>query len=68
MSIEILHVAGYNPDAVLESMKGKLSEFVLCGYDHEGKEYFFSTIPDGGDVFWLFERMKLLMMTLGDEK
>ena len=68
MSVEIFHGSSYDHDAVLESMKGKLSEFVLCGYDHEGKEYFFSTIPDGGDVFWLFERMKLLMMTLGDEK
>lgn len=47
-----------NPDALLESLKGTLESFVLCGYDYDGEECFVSTYVDGGDVLWLLERCK----------
>ena len=48
----------YDPDFILENLKGKLEGFIISGYDKDGKEYFASTYADGGDVLWLLERMK----------
>lgn len=57
-----------DPDVVLENTKGTLEGFVICGYDKEGNEYFASTYADGGDVLWLLERMKLRLLTVGEEE
>lgn len=45
-------------DRVLEAAIGILDKVVVMGYDHEGREYFASSIADGGDVLWLPERSK----------
>ena len=53
-----------NADQVLENLKGKLSGFVLSGYDKDGNEFFSSTYADGGDALWLLERCKLELLTV----
>ncbi len=53
-----------DPDITLENLKGKLSGFVICGYDSNGEDFFASTYADGGDVLWLLERMKLALLTV----
>jgi len=54
-------------DRVLESAIEKLDKVVLIGYDKEGKEYFASSIADGGEVLWLMERMKKALLNVGEE-
>ena len=51
-------------DKTLENILGKLSGFVLCGYDKDGNEFFSSTYADGGDALWLLERCKLELLTI----
>lgn len=51
-----------DPDVILENTKGSLAGVVLLGYDHDGREYFASSYADGGDVLWLLERMKLMLL------
>jgi hypothetical protein len=51
-----------DPDQVLENTKGKLKHFFLVGYDTEDEFYFSSTMADGGDVLWLMEKAKKLLM------
>lgn len=53
-----------NPDQTLEGLKGQLKGFVLMGYDLEDREFFSSTYADGGDVLWLMERFKHMLMEL----
>lgn len=53
-------------DKTLENLRGKLSGFVLAGYDKEGNEFFSSTYADGGDVVWLLERCKISVLTQND--
>ena len=36
----------------------ELKSVVVLGYDADGEEYFASSIPDGGDILWLIERLK----------
>ena len=55
-----------DPDIVLENSKGKLTGFVIAGYDTDGNEYFASTYADGGDALWLLERMKLGLLTISE--
>ena len=50
------------PDRVLEGAVGKLKAVVIMGYDNDDKEYFASSIADGGTVIWLMERNKKLLM------
>lgn len=47
-----------NPDVILEEAVGKLETVVLLGYDHDGGEYFASSVADGGTVMWLMEKVK----------
>jgi hypothetical protein len=51
-----------DPDITLEGTKGKLKDFVIMGYDKEGEIFFSSTMADGGDVLWLLERFKAMLM------
>lgn len=48
-----------DPDIVLDHIKGKLEDFVIAGYDKEGKEYFATTFGHAGNVLWILERMKM---------
>jgi len=55
------------PDRILEAAIGELSTVVIVGYDKDGKEYFASSVADGGTVVWLMERLKLKLLTIGDD-
>lgn len=55
------------PDRILESAAGTLEGVVVLGYDKDGKEYFASSYADGGDVLWLLERCKKMLLSVGDE-
>ena len=51
-------------DRVLEGAKGTLDGVVILGYSEDGGEYFASTYADGGDVLWLLERCKHLLLEI----
>ena len=55
-----------DPDTVLENNKGKLEGLVILGYDKDGEEYFASTYADGGEVLWLLERCKKMLLEVPD--
>lgn len=55
---------GIPVDRVLEAAKGELDSVILIGYDKDGGEYFSSTIADGGEVLWLIERAKKLLLDI----
>lgn len=44
-----------------------LDSVVIIGYASDGDEYFASSVSDGGDVYWLLGRMKLKLLTTGDD-
>jgi hypothetical protein len=54
-------------DRVLESAIGKLDKVIIMGYDKDAKEYFASSVADGGEVLWLMERMKKALLVAGEE-
>lgn len=54
-------------DHILEGAKGKLDSIVILGYDKEENEYFASSIADGGEVLWLLERCKIVLMGIDGE-
>lgn len=54
-------------DRVLEAAVGALDQVVIMGYDHEGREYFASSVADGGDVLWLMERCKKKLLEVCDD-
>ena len=49
-------------DRVLESAKDQLEGVIIMGYDKEGNSYFASTYADGGEVLWLLEMCKKLLL------
>ena len=52
----------FEPDVILENLKGKLEGFVVLGWDKENEEFFASTYADGGTVLWLMERLKIKLL------
>lgn len=51
-------------DRVLNGIP-EMKSVVILGYDTEGQHYFASSIADGGDVLWLMEKLKLILMNVG---
>lgn len=49
-------------DRVLEMAKERLEGCVILGWDVDGELYFASTYADGGEILWLLEKCKLLLM------
>lgn len=49
-------------DRVLDGARDVLEGVVILGYTKDGSEYFASTYADGGDVLWLLERCKTLLL------
>ena len=49
-------------DRILEGAKGKLDSVVILGYDKDEEEYFASSMADGGEVLWLLEKCKIVLM------
>lgn len=55
-------------DRTLENLQGKLSGFIIAGYDLEGNTFFSSTYADGGDALWLIEKFKMALLDAGSEE
>ncbi len=53
------------PERVLANTP-ELESVVIIGYLPDGTEYFASSIADGGDVVWLLERCKLMLLRMSD--
>ena len=49
-------------DRVLEAAKTKMTGVVLLGWNEDGELYFASTFADGGEVLWLLEKCKQLLL------
>lgn len=56
------------PDRILEQSIGKLEGCIVIGFDHEGGEYFCSSVADGGTVIWWLERAKFRLMQLAQDE
>jgi hypothetical protein len=51
------------PERVLEgALKADLAGVVVLGYTKDGEPYFASTYADGGDVMWLMELCKRMLL------
>ena len=58
-----------SPERIFDAVSEvEWEDVVVLGFDKEGHERFFSNNPDGGDVLWLLERMKLCLLTAGEEE
>lgn len=53
-------------DKVLQAALGQLDCVVIAGKGKDGKEYFASSMADGGDTIWYLERCKLKLLTTPD--
>ena len=54
-------------ERVIDAAKeASLTKVVIIGYDADGREYFASSVADGGEVVWLMERAKYKMMEIAD--
>ncbi len=50
-------------DRVIQmAKKEKLDEVVIIGFDPEGEFYFSSSKANGGDVLWLLEKAKQMLL------
>lgn len=49
-------------EKVLDAAKDELTGVVLLGWDNNGELYFSSTMADGGEVIWLLEKCKQLLL------
>ena len=56
-----------DPDKVLQSAIGEMTEVVICGLDKDGNRYFASTQADGGEVLWHLERARWALMQMSDD-
>lgn len=50
------------PDQVLQAAMGKLDSVIIIGYDNNEYEYFATSLKDGGDMLWLVERFKSILL------
>jgi len=54
---------------VLEAAKSRCSGgVVILGYEDDGSHYFASSMADGGEVVWLLEMAKKLLLEIGDNE
>ncbi len=50
-------------DTILSKVKkAKLDEIIVIGFDEEGDFYFASSKGDGGDMLWLLEKAKKMLL------
>ena len=49
-------------DRILEGFVGQLDSVVIMGWTKDGEELFASSLADGGDVLWLMERFKAVLL------
>lgn len=50
------------------ALDSTLQGVVVMGYDAEGQIYFASSYADGGDVLWLMEKCKTLLLNATVER
>lgn len=57
------------PQKIIDALPpgAEFDGIVIFGTKTDGSEYFASSYADGGDVLWLMERAKLLMLRMADE-
>jgi len=55
-----------DPDKVLNGAIGRLSEVLVIGYQHDGSIYFAASNGDGGDVIWLMEKCRHMLLGVGE--
>ena len=55
------------PDKILEEAKGEFEGVVVMGWNKDGSLYFASSYADGGDVLWLLEACKKVLMNFKKE-
>ena len=55
------------PDRILEAAKGQLETVAIFGWDHDGNLYAASNKADGGDLLWLMEKAKALLLSMGED-
>jgi amino acid permease len=58
----------FDPDATLDSLKGKLQAFVLAGYDHDGNEVMAITFGHLPEAMWTIERARKKILERVDEE
>jgi hypothetical protein len=58
----------FDPDATLDSLKGKLQGFVLVGYDHDNNEVTAITFGHLPEALWVLERGKKSILERADVK
>lgn len=56
------------PDDVLDAAKGEMESVIVLGFDHDGREYIYSSKADGADILWALERCKHRLMSIMDSK
>lgn len=54
------------PNQILDAARDELECVVVLGYDHDGQEYFATSLADGGEVLWLLERCKVALFAAAD--
>lgn len=55
------------PERVIaKALEAGLVNVVILGHTEDGQEYFASSLADGGDVLWLLERCKKLLLDVPD--
>lgn len=53
-------------ERVLNEAKEVVDEGIVIGWDKDGEFYFSSSYADGGEVLWLIEKAKHMLMTVED--
>lgn len=56
-----------DPDELLSAALGKMEGVIIAGYTKDGIEYYASSYSDGGEIMWLVERFKHMLMQIVDE-
>jgi len=54
-------------DRILENNIGEFESLVIMGWDKEGNEVFASSIQDGGEIIWLLESLKKILLDSVDD-
>jgi len=54
-------------DRILENNIGEFETLIIMGWDKDGNEVFASSISDGGEIIWLLERMKKILLESVDD-
>jgi hypothetical protein len=66
MTAKILDFDRLSAERVLtKAIEADLATVVVVGWTQDGNIYFASTTADGGDILWLFEQSKQMLLNAG---